>query len=116
MRYLEGNTGSISFSTPVTIGDSVYTGPLLWELADDQGAFINVDPIQGADNLAVHVDIDPSNPQVLLLTKLADAIPFRIRATYPGAAGPCSQPSVQAHFIWSAPDVWLNPFCVTAAQ
>lgn len=116
MRYLEGNTGSVSFNTPITVGEGVYIGPLIWELGDDLGNFVVVDPVTGASNNSTSAVIDPSNVQVLLLTKIADGVDFRVRATYPGIGNDCSRLSVEGLFRWSAPAVWLNPFCVTVAE
>ena len=117
MQFLVGNTASVSFPVPVMIGGAEYTGLIFWSLGDGAGIageWVPVFPDTGAANAAVSAMIDPSNPQVLLLEKVADGVPFAIRAEYPGVAGPCSTTLREVSLIWSAPSVQLAPLCVVA--
>ncbi len=111
-RNLSGNEATISFPQPIYVGEVIYTGPMNWELGNDIGIFNPVDPVSGTSNAAVTAVIDPTNPQILHLTKLADEVPFSVKATYPGVAGLCSRPTVSLDLVFSAPSVWINPLCV----
>ena len=66
----------------------------------------------GSSNAAVTAMIDETNPQILRLTKVADEVAFSVKASYPGAAGPCSRPVVSLELIFAAPSVWISAACV----
>jgi hypothetical protein len=112
MKYIENPTLSLSFSTPIMVGGAQYAGVLKWELGDANGVYVEVDPVNGSGVAAANAAIDPSNPQVLLVDRVAVGIDFYVRASYPGIVGPCSRPSVTDKFQFVAPSVWINPFCV----
>lgn len=111
-RVLSGNTATISFPYPIIVGEEIYTGPLNWEIGDSIGLFNPVDPVTGTSNAAVMATVDEANPQILRLTKVVDAVAFSVRASYPGAAGPCSRPVVNLDLIFAAPSVWISAACV----
>lgn len=111
MRVLDTLTATMSFASQATVGDQPYNGDMSWELGDGFGSWTPVDPTAGASNAAATATVLPGGQQ-LLLNRVADGVPFAVRATYPGAAGSCSVTQRSIDLEWAAPVVYMAPLCV----
>ena len=111
MQVLSGISADVSFPNPITSSGLPYTSPMTWMINDASGV-MTVDPVSGASNSAVSAVVDPVNPQLLHLTKVAEGIPFNIIAQYDGSADSCSIVQSVRDLQWAAPMVFVPQMCV----